>query len=109
MPAAIMLIFKGSTLGLVAGFQMSTNDLIRIGDWIETPEYAVDVDAINVTLTFVRTRDWDKTIVTIPAYKLITKLFTNWRSVFDIGGKRIKSSINIDGKSVKIIDDELYE
>lgn len=109
MSAVIMLIFKDSILGLVAGFQMSTNDLIRIGDWIEMPEYGVDGDVIDVTLTFVQIQNWDKTTVTIPAYKLISESFTNWRSVFELGGRRIKRSINIDSKSVKIIDDKLYK
>lgn len=109
MSAVIMLIFKDSILGLVAGFQMSANDLIRIGDWIEMPAYGVDGDVIDVTLTFVQIRNWDKTTVTIPAYKLISESFVNWRSVFELGGRRIKRSINIDTKSVKIIDDELYE
>ncbi|HKL61559.1 MAG TPA: mechanosensitive ion channel domain-containing protein, partial [Acholeplasma sp.] len=109
LSAVIMLIFKDSILGLVAGFQMSANDLIRIGDWIEMPEYGVDGDVIDVTLTFVRIQNWDKTTVTIPAYKLISESFVNWRSVFDTGGRRIKRSISIDSKSVKIVNDELYE
>ncbi len=109
LSAVIMLIFKDSILGLVAGFQMSANDLIRIGDWIEMPDYGVDGDVIDVTLTFVRVQNWDKTTVTVPAYKLISESFVNWRSVFDIGGRRIKRSINIDSKSVKIVNDELYE
>ena len=109
LSAVIMLIFKDSILGLVAGFQMSANDLIRIGDWIEMPDYGVDGDVIDVTLTFVRVQNWDKTTVTVPAYKLISESFVNWRSVFDIGGRRIKRSINIDSKSVKIVNNELYE
>lgn len=109
MSAVLMLIFKDSILGLVAGFQMSTNDLIRIGDWIEMPKYGVDGDVVDVTLTFVKVQNWDKTTVTIPAYLLISESFTNWRSVFNLGGRRIKRSINIDNESVKIIDDALFE
>lgn len=108
MSAVLMLIFKDSILGLVAGFQMSANDLIRIGDWIEMPKYGVDGDVIDVTLTFVRVQNWDKTIVTVPAYLLISESFTNWRSVFELGGRRIKRSINLDGQSVKIVDEQLY-
>lgn len=109
MSAVLMLIFKDSILGLVAGFQMSTNDLIRIGDWIEMPKYGVDGDVVDVTLTFVKVQNWDKTTVTIPAYLLISESFVNWRSVFNIGGRRIKRSISIDNASVKIVDDQLYE
>lgn len=108
MSAVLMLIFRDSILGLVAGFQMSANDLIRIGDWIEMPKYGVDGDVIDVTLTFVKVQNWDKTIVTVPAYLLISESFTNWRSVFELGGRRIKRSVNLDGQSVKIVDKELY-
>ena len=109
MSAVIMLIFRDSILGLVAGFQMSANDLIRLGDWIEMPAYGVDGDVIDITLTFVKIQNWDKTTVTVPANKFISESFVNWRSVFNTGGRRIKRSVNIDNKSVKIIDDELYE
>lgn len=73
------------------------------------PKYGVDGHVIDVTLTFIQVENWDKTTVTIPAYKLISKSFTNWRSVFDNGGRRIKRSVNIDVKSVKILDKELYD
>lgn len=109
MSAVLMLIFQDSILGLVAGFQMSANDLVRIGDWIEMPKYGVDGHVMDVTLTFIQVENWDKTTVTIPAYKLISESFTNWRSVFDIGGRRIRRSVNIDVKSVKILDKELYD
>src|SRR5690554_1712680 len=108
MSAVLMLIFQDSILGLVAGFQMSANDLVRIGDWIEMPKYGVDGNVIDVTLTFIRVENWDKTTVTVPAYKLISESFTNWRSVFDKGGRRIKRSFNVDVNTVKILDDGLY-
>lgn len=108
MSAVLMLIFQDSILGLVAGFQMSANDLVRIGDWIEMPKYGVDGNVIDVTLTFIRVENWDRTTVTVPAYKLISESFTNWRSVFDKGGRRIKRSFNVDVNTVKILDDELY-
>lgn len=109
MSAVLMLIFKDSILGLVAGFQMSVHDLVRIGDWIEMPNYGADGHVIDVTLTFIRIQNWDNTTVTIPAYKLISESFTNWRSVFEQGGRRIKRAVHIDAKSVKILDDALYE
>lgn len=108
MSAVLMLIFKDSILGLVAGFQMSANDLIRIGDWIEMPAHGVDGDVVDVTLTFIKVQNWDKTIVTIPAYLLISESFTNWRSVFRLGGRRIKRSFNIDAESVKVLDEKLF-
>lgn len=109
MSAVLMLIFKDSILGLVAGFQMSVHDLVRIGDWIEMPNYGADGHVMDVTLTFIRIQNWDNTTVTIPAYKLISESFTNWRSVFEQGGRRIKRAVHIDAKSVKILDDALYE
>ncbi|MCK9235582.1 MAG: mechanosensitive ion channel domain-containing protein [Acholeplasmataceae bacterium] len=108
MSAVLMLIFKDTILGLVAGFQMSGNDLIRIGDWIELPKYNVDGNVIDVTLTFIKIENWDKTIVTIPAYLLVSDSFINWRNVFKTGGRRIKRSLNIDSRSVKVVNDELY-
>ncbi len=108
MSAVLMLVFKDTILGLVAGFQMSSNDLIRIGDWIEMPKYGVDGNVIDVTLTFIKVENWDKTIVTIPAYLIISDSFTNWRNVFQKGGRRIKRSINIDSSSVKVIDEQLF-
>ena len=108
MSAVLMLIFKDTILGLVAGFQMSGNDLIRIGDWIELPKYNVDGNVVDVTLTFIKIENWDKTIVTIPAYLLVSDSFINWRNVFKTGGRRIKRSLNIDSRSVKVVNDELY-
>lgn len=108
MSAVLMLVFKDTILGLVAGFQMSSNDLIRIGDWIELPKYNVDGSVTDVTLTFIKVENWDKTIVTIPAYLLVSDSFTNWRNVFQQGGRRIKRSINIDSESVRVVDDELF-
>lgn len=109
MSAVLMLIFKDSILGLVAGFQMSANDLIRLGDWIELKKFDVDGEVVDVTLTFIKVKNWDNTIVTIPAYLLISDSFVNWRNVFKEGGRRIKRSINIDMESVKFCDDDLYE
>ena len=109
MSAVLMLIFKDSILGLVAGFQMSVNDLVQIGDWIEMPNYGADGNVIDVTLTFIRIENWDRTTVTIPAYKLISESFVNWRSVFEQGGRRIKRAVHIDAESVKIVDDNLYQ
>lgn len=101
LSAITLLIFKDSILGMVAGFQMSANDLVRIGDWIEMPKYGADGDVIDISLTFVKVRNWDNTITTIPAYALVSDSFKNWRGMFASGGRRIKRSINIDATTVK--------
>jgi miniconductance mechanosensitive channel len=109
LSAILMLIFKDSILGFVAGFQMSSNDLVRIGDWIEMPKYGADGDVIDITLTFVKVRNWDKTIITIPAYALVSESFKNWRGMFATGGRRIKRSINIDVNSISFCSNELLD
>lgn len=107
--AITMLIFKDSILGMVAGIQMSTNDLVRIGDWIEMPKYGADGDVIDISLTFVKVRNWDKTITTIPAYALVSDSFKNWRGMVTSGGRRIKRSINIDSTTVKFCSEKMLK
>jgi miniconductance mechanosensitive channel len=109
MTAVIMLIFKDSILGLVAGIQLSTNQMLHIGDWIEMPKYGADGDVIDLTLTTVKVQNWDKTITTIPTYALISDYFKNWRGMSESGGRRIKRSINIDMASVKFCTAEMLE
>ena len=98
--AILMLVFKDSIMGLVAGVQLSANDMLRPGDWIELPKYGADGNVIEVTLTTVKVQNWDKTITTIPPYVLVSDSFQNWRGMFDSGGRRIKRSIYIDMNSV---------
>ncbi len=98
--AILMLVFKDSIMGLVAGVQLSANDMLRPGDWIEMPKYGADGFVIEVTLTTVKVQNWDKTITTIPPYALVSDSFQNWRGMFDSGGRRIKRSIYIDVNSV---------
>ncbi len=100
MTAVMMLIFKDSILGLVAGIQLSTNQMLHIGDWIEMPKYGADGDVIDLTLTTVKVQNWDKTVTTIPTYALISDYFKNWRGMSESGGRRIKRSINLDMTSV---------
>lgn len=107
MTAVLMLIFKDSILGLVAGIQLSTNQMLHIGDWIEMPKYGADGDVIDLTLTTVKVRNWDKTITTIPTYALISDYFKNWRGMSESGGRRIKRSINIDMTSVRFCTAEM--
>ena len=98
--AILMLIFKDSILGLVAGVQLSANDMLRPGDWITMPKYGADGDVLEVSLTTVKVRNFDKTITTIPPYALVSDSFQNWRGMRETGGRRIKRSIFIDMTTV---------
>ena len=99
--AILMLVFQDTIRGLVAGIQLMANDMLRPGDWITVPKYGADGDVMEVTLTTVKVRNWDKTIVTVPPYALVNDSFQNWRGMFDIGGRRVKRSINIDMNTVR--------
>lgn len=99
--AILMLVFQDTIKGLVAGIQLMANDMLRPGDWITMPKYGADGDVIEVTLTTVKVRNWDKTITTVPPYALVNDSFQNWRGMFDIGGRRIKRSLNIDMHTVR--------
>ena len=101
-----MLVFKDLILGLVAGVQLSANDMLRPGDWITVPKYGADGDVMEVNLTTVKVRNWDKTIVTVPPYALVNDSFQNWRGMFDNGGRRVKRSINIDMNTVRFCTEE---
>ncbi|MDL2265555.1 mechanosensitive ion channel family protein [Parabacteroides sp. OttesenSCG-928-G07] len=107
--AVLMLIFKDSILGFVAGIQLSSNDMLRTGDWITMPKYGADGTVIDVTLNAVKVRNFDNTIVTIPPYSLVSDSFQNWRGMTDSGGRRIKRSISIDMNSVKFCTPEMLE
>ena len=88
--AILMLIFKDSILGFVASLQVSANDMVRIGDWITMPKYGADGDVVQITLTTVKVKNFDKTITTIPPYSLVSDSFQNWRGMQDTGGRRLK-------------------
>ena len=98
--AVLLLLFKDSILGLVAGVQLSANDMLRPGDWITMPKYGADGDVLEVSLTTVKVRNFDKTITTIPPYALVSDSFQNWRGMRETGGRRIKRSIFIDMTTV---------
>ena len=106
MTAIIMLIFKDSILGLVAGIQLSANRMVARGDWIEMPKFGADGEVLEVALTTVKIRNWDKTITTIPTYALISDSFKNWRGMSNSGVRRIKRSVSIDMSSVAFLDQE---
>ena len=107
--AILMLVFQDTIKGLVAGIQLTANDMLRPGDWITVPKYGADGDVMEVTLTTVKVRNWDKTIVTVPPYALVNDSFQNWRGMFDIGGRRVKRSINIDMHTVRFCTPEELE
>ncbi len=109
LTAIILLIFKDSILGLVAGIQLVANDMVRPGDWIEIPKDGADGDVVEITLNTVKVQNWDKTITTIPTYTLISDSFKNWRGMSESGGRRIKRSVPIDMGSVKFCSDEMIE
>ena len=106
LSAVILLIFKDTILGFVASIQLSTNDLIRIGDWITMKQYGADGDVIEINLNSVKIQNFDKTITTIPTYKLISDSFTNWRGMSESNGRRIKRSLLIKGSSIKFMSSE---
>lgn len=109
MTAILLLIFKDSILGLVAGVQITAMDLVHSGDWIEMPKHGADGDVIDVSLTTVRVQNWDKTITTIPTYELVSSSFKNWRGMSESGGRRIKRAIAIDVNTIRFVDQELLE
>jgi miniconductance mechanosensitive channel len=105
MTAVVLLIFKDPILGLVAGIQLSANDMLSVGDWLEMPDYGADGDVVDISLTTVKVQNWDKTITSIPSYALISNSFKNWRNIERVGGRRIKRSIHIDATSVGFASD----
>lgn len=109
MTAVLLLIFRDTILSLVASIQIASNDMIRVGDWIEMPAMGADGDVIEVALHTVKVQNWDKTITTIPTHRLISDSFKNWRGMSESGGRRIKRSISIDLQSVRFLDPEEIE
>lgn len=106
LSAVILLIFKDTILGFVASIQVTVNDIVRIGDWITMKSYYADGDVIEINLSTVKVQNFDKTITSIPTYKLVSDSFINWRGMSESGGRRIKRSILIKVSSIKFLDDE---
>ena len=104
MTAVLMLVFKDTILSLVASVQLSSNDMLRVGDWIEMPSQNADGDVIDISLHTVKVQNWDKTISTIPTWKLINESFRNWRGMSEFGGRRIKRALLIDQSSVRFLE-----
>ena len=107
--AILMLVFKDTILGFVAGIQLSANDMLRVYDWISMPKYGADGTVIEITLNTVKVKNFDNTISTIPPYALISESFQNWRGMRESPGRRIKRSINLDMNSVKFCTPEMLE
>ena len=109
LTAVIVLVFKDTILGFTASIQLSMNDMVKIGDWIEMPKFGADGEVIDITLHTIKVCNGNKTITSIPTYALISDSFTNWRGMTESGGRRIKRAINIDINSVKFVDQEMYQ
>lgn len=103
MTAVLMLVFKDPILGLVAGIQLSANDMLKIGDWLEMNQHGADGEVIDIGLTTVKVRNWDSTTTTLPTYALISNSFRNWQSMVGSGARRVKRSITIDVNSIRFI------
>ncbi len=103
MAAVLMLIFQDTILSLVASIQINSNDIVRVGDWIEMPQLHADGDVIDVALHTVKVQNWDKTITTIPTKKLMSESFKNWRGMHESGGRRIKRTLYIDQNSIHFV------
>ncbi|MFP7722920.1 mechanosensitive ion channel family protein [Lysobacter sp. A3-1-A15] len=106
MTAVVLLVFKDTILSLVASIQLSSHDMLRVGDWIEMPGLQADGDVIDIALHTVKVQNWDKTITTIPTHRLISDSFKNWRGMSEAGGRRIKRALLVDQASVRFLSTE---
>lgn len=106
MTAVLLLIFKDTILSFVAGVQLTMNGLIRVGDWIEMPQFNADGDVIEIALHSVKVQNWDRTLTVIPAHKFLENSFKNWRGMQESGGRRIKRALNIDVASIRFLTPE---
>jgi miniconductance mechanosensitive channel len=107
MAAVLLLVFKDTILGFVASIQLSANDMLKIGDWIEMPGHRADGTVMDITLNTVKVQNWDRTITTIPTYALVSESFNNWKGMEESGGRRIKRAIYIDVTSIRFCDGEM--
>ncbi len=103
LAAVLMLVFKDTILSLVASVQLNSNDMLRVGDWIEMPQLNADGDVIDIALHTVKVQNWDKTITTIPTWRMINESYKNWRGMQESGGRRIKRALLIDQTSARFL------
>ena len=109
LTAVLILVFKDTILSLVSSVQISSNDLFKIGDWIEAPQFGADGNVIDIALHSVKIQNWDKTICVVPTNQLINSSFKNWKGMSESGGRRIKRSIKINMKSIKFCSGLMLE
>ncbi|MGP1438757.1 MAG: mechanosensitive ion channel family protein [Treponema sp.] len=109
MTAVLLLVFRETILSFVSSLQISSYDLVRLGDWISVPKYDTDGDVIELSLHTIKIRNWDKTISVVPTYELLQSGFKNWRGMTEIGGRRIKRSIFLNAHSIKFMDKKLRD
>jgi len=109
MTAIILLIFRDTLLSLVASVQLTNNDLVRVGDWIEMPQFDADGDVVDIALNTVKVQNWDKTVTVIPTHKFLEHSFRNWRAMFETGGRRIKRAIHINTSTIRFLTEEEIE
>jgi len=109
LTAVLILVFKDTILSLVSSIQISSNNLFKVGDWIEASQFGADGNVIDIALHSVKVQNWDKTISVIPTSKLINSSFKNWKGMSDSGGRRIKRSIKINMKSIKFCSNDMIE
>jgi miniconductance mechanosensitive channel len=109
LTAVLILVFKDTILSFIASIQITSYDLVKVGDWIEIPSLGVDGDVMDIALHTIKVRNFDKTITTVPTYKLIEMSFKNWRGMQEMGGRRIKRALQIDQGSVKFCDSDMLE
>jgi len=105
--AVLMLVFKDSILGFVAGVQLLQNNMVKIGDWIQMPDGSANGTVEEMTLNTVKVRNWDNTISTIPPYTLISTPFKNWRGMQESGGRRVDKMIYLDMRSLKVCSEDM--
>ena len=109
MTAILLLVFKDTILSLVASVQLTAQDMVRVGDWIEMPQFGADGDVVDVQLHTVKVQNWDKTITTIPTHRLITDSFKNWRGMSQAGARRIKRAIHVDVSTIRMQTEQEVE
>jgi miniconductance mechanosensitive channel len=106
MTAVLMLVFKDTILSFVASVQLSSHDMLRVGDWLEMPALNADGDVIDIALHTVKVQNWDRTITSIPTWRLINESFKNWRGMSESGGRRVKRALYLDQTSVRFLSDD---
>ncbi len=109
MTAVVLLVFRDTLLGFIASIQLAANDMIRVGDWVQMDKYGADGDVIEINLTTVKVRNWDKTISTVPTYSFISDSFKNWRGMEETGARRMARSVFINQNSIKFCTEEMIE